>query len=39
MERQSQQYILNIAFTGAINREELLLKNMNIITKLQKIKN
>ncbi|GAE87063.1 hypothetical protein [Acetivibrio straminisolvens] len=26
MERQSQQYILNIAFTDAINREELLLK-------------
>ncbi|HOM03289.1 MAG TPA: hypothetical protein PLH43_10740 [Acetivibrio sp.] len=26
MERLSQQYILNIAFTEAINREELLLK-------------
>lgn len=42
MERQSQQYILNIAFTGAINREELLLKKYEHyyqITKDKELKN
>ncbi|HHV29231.1 hypothetical protein [Acetivibrio mesophilus] len=38
MEKQSQQYILNIAFTESINREELLIKKYEHYFKISKDK-